>query len=62
MNLCNEDRNRNAGFLHVFTQAELFLDFWQGNGFRLKVGKYAHSSGHRGRVREGLQGQAPNKL
>lgn len=62
MNLCNEDRNRNADFLHVITLSKIFLDFWHGNGFRLKVGKYVHSSGHQGRVMEGLQGQALNEL
>ena len=62
MNLCNEDRNRSADFLRVFTLSKIFLDFWQGNGFRLKVGKYVHGSSHQGRVMEGLQGQAVNEL
>lgn len=62
MNLCNEDRNRNADFLHVIMLSEIFLDFWHGNVFRLKVGKYVRSLGHQGRVMEGLQGQALNEL
>jgi len=62
LNLYNEDRNKNADFLHVLTLAEIFLDFWQGKGFRLKEEKYMHSSGHRGRVMEGLQGEALNEL